>query len=136
VKQKGARTLRVQTGEGLTPGTYVIKVQARSGTAAFTVEDTLVYAVSNYLGPALPNPSRGAVVISYGLPVESPVSLKVYDLSGRLIRTLVSGREKAGFRRVSWDGRTQGGGRVASGVYFYRLTAGSFSATRKLVVLR
>jgi subtilisin family serine protease len=135
IAKSGTRKVRVQPGEELTPGTYVIKAQARSGSASFTLEDTLVYAVTYFLEPARPNPSQGSVEIAYGLPVESPVSLKIYDLSGRRIRTLVSGREKAGYREVAWDGRADGGGRVPSGVYLYRLTAGSFSAVRKLVIL-
>jgi hypothetical protein len=88
------------------------------------------------LGPAVPNPSRGHLGISYDLPVEAAVSLKVYNLSGQLVRTLVSGQEEAGYKHVSWDGRTENGSRASSGVYFYRLEAGSFAATRKLVVVR
>jgi hypothetical protein len=88
------------------------------------------------LGPAVPNPSKGNVGISYDLPVETPVSLKVYNLSGQLVRTLVSGKEQAGYKHVSWDGRSENGTRTASGVYFYRLEAGSFAATKKLVVVR
>jgi hypothetical protein len=136
ITQSDTRKVRVQPGEGLTPGTYVIRVQARTGGWSSTLEDTLVYSVSYYLGPAMPNPSRGSVAISYGLPVEVPVSLKIYDLYCRRIRSLISGREKAGYHKVSWDGRAEGGRGVSTGVYFYRLTAGSFSATRKLVVLK
>jgi len=88
------------------------------------------------LGPAVPNPSKGNVGISYDLPVETQVSLKVYNLSGQLVRTLVSGKEKAGYKHLSWDGRSENGTRTASGVYFYRLEAGSFTATKKLVVVR
>ena len=88
------------------------------------------------LGPAVPNPSRGNVGISYDLPVETQVSLKVYNLSGQLVRSLVSGKEKAGYKHVSWDGRSENGSRTSSGVYFYRLEAGSFAGTRKLVVVR
>jgi hypothetical protein len=88
------------------------------------------------LGPAVPNPSRGGTLISYDLPVESQVSLKVYNLSGQLVRTLVAGKEKAGYRQVSWDGRSEVGSHVASGVYFYRMETGSFAATKKLVVVR
>ena len=136
VKQKGARTMRVQPGEGLLPGSYVIQVQARSGATVLTLEDILVYSVSYYLGPAMPSPSRGSTVIPYGLPVESPVSLKIYDLFGRRIRSLVSGREKAGYHKVSWDGRAEGGRGVSTGVYFYRLVAGGWSKTMKMVVTR
>jgi len=88
------------------------------------------------LGPAVPNPSKGYLAISYDLPVTSQVSLKVYNLSGQLVRTLVSGKEQAGFKRAAWDGRSDKGARVASGVYFYRLEAGSFTATKKMVVVR
>jgi len=88
------------------------------------------------LGPAVPNPSKGNVGISYDLPMETQVSLKVYNLSGQLVRTLVAGKEKAGYRQVSWDGRSEVGSHVASGVYFYRLETGSFTATKKLVVVR
>jgi hypothetical protein len=136
LSKSGYRGLSVWPNQETEPGTYVIRVQARNGVWASTLEDTLVYAVSYYLGPAMPSPSRGSTVISYGLPVESPVSLKIYDLYGRRIRSLVSGREKAGYHKVSWDGRAEGGRGVSTGVYFYRLTAGSFSATRKLAVLK
>jgi len=136
LSKSGYRTLSVQPNQETEPGTYVIRVQARNGGWVSTLEDTLVYSVSYYLGPAMPSPLRGSTVISYGLPVESPVSLKVYDLSGRLVRTLVSGREKAGYHKAVWDGQAEGGRGVSTGVYFYRLTAGSFSAVRKLVILR
>jgi hypothetical protein len=88
------------------------------------------------LGSALPNPAKGSIAISYDLPVETGVSLKVYNLSGQLVRTLASGEEKAGYKQATWDGRSESGARVASGVYFYRLEAGSFTATKKVVVIR
>ncbi len=88
------------------------------------------------LGPAIPNPSKGALSVSYDLPHEVLVSLKVYNLSGQLVRTLVSGKEKPGFKRVTWDGRSEDGSKASSGVYFYRLQAGPFTATRKMLVLR
>jgi subtilisin family serine protease len=77
------------------------------------------------LGPAMPNPAKVSIAISYELPVDIPVSLKVYNLSGQLVRTLVSGKEKSGYKRVTWDGRSEDGSRV-----------GSFKATRKIVVIR
>jgi flagellar hook assembly protein FlgD len=64
------------------------------------------------------------------------VSLRVYNVSGRLIRTLVSGSAPAGPSTVTWDGRDSAGGRVSSGVYFYRLDNGQRSLTRKGVLLR
>jgi hypothetical protein len=88
------------------------------------------------LGLSVPNPAKGSIAISYDLPVETGVSLKVYNLSGQLVRSLVSGKEQAGYKHATWDGRSERGARVASGVYFYRLVAGSFAATKKMIVIR
>jgi hypothetical protein len=89
----------------------------------------------NYvLSLAKPNPMSKQVTISYNLPNPVPVEITVYDLGGKRVTTLVSGAQKTGWHNVSWN-RTDGrGNRVASGVYFYSLKAGSYSATRKLVV--
>jgi len=88
------------------------------------------------LGQSYPNPMVGGATIKYALPRDVPVSLKVYNVSGQLVKTLVSGTEKAGYRQVSWDGKSNGGHKVGAGVYFYRFQAGDFTATKKLVVVR
>jgi hypothetical protein len=88
------------------------------------------------LGPAVPNPTKSSIGISYDLPYEVLVTLKVFNLSGQHVRTLVSGKEQAGYKHVIWDGRDENGSRAVSGVYFYRLEAGSFAATKKVVVIR
>lgn len=72
-----------------------------------------------------PNPFSATTMISYTVPAEGSVSLRVFDVTGREVRTLVSGTRAAGSHDVEWDGRDQSGNRVATGVYFYRLeTAG------------
>jgi hypothetical protein len=88
------------------------------------------------LGQSYPNPMVGGATIKYALPRDVPVSLKVYNVSGQLVKTLVSGTEKAGYKQVSWDGKSNGGHKVGAGVYFYRFQAGDFTATKKLVVVR
>jgi len=88
------------------------------------------------LGPALPNPSRGGMTFSYAVPREGPLAIKVYGLTGQVVRTLVSGSVPAGNHRVSWDGRDDRGRHVSSGVYFYRLEAGHFARTQKVVIAR
>jgi hypothetical protein len=88
------------------------------------------------LGQSYPNPMVGGAMIKYALPRDVAVSLKVYNISGQLVKTLVSGTEKAGYKQVSWEGRSEQGHRVSAGVYFYRMQAGEFTATKKLVVVR
>ena len=78
-----------------------------------------------------PNPFNPTTLISYQLPVSGQVTLKVYDMLGREIATLVSERENAGSYSVKFDGS-----RLSSGVYFYRLQAGSFSQTKKLMLVK
>ncbi len=85
-----------------------------------------------------PNPFNPSTTISYSVPEgEAPlVSLKIYDLSGRVVRTLVNGMREAGTYSVIWDSTDSFGRSVSSGVYFYRLKAGSFMQTRKMVLLK
>lgn len=86
-----------------------------------------------------PNPFSQVTNIRYQLadgtfPVH--IALRVYDLSGRLIRTLVDEHKQAGYYSVCWDGKNEIGREVSAGVYFYRLEAADFTATKKTVVLR
>ncbi len=78
-----------------------------------------------------PNPFNPTTVISYKLSAISNVTLKVYDILGRVVATLVSEKQNAGNYSVTFDG-----GRLASGVYFYRLTAGNFVSVKKLVLVK
>jgi len=78
-----------------------------------------------------PNPFNSTTTISYGLPQESAVVLEVYDPLGRKIRTLVDGVRGAGIHKEHFDARD-----LPSGVYVYRLTAGSFRDMRKLILIR
>ena len=78
-----------------------------------------------------PNPFNPSTVISYQLPVNGYVTLKVYDVLGREVKTLVNDRQTAGTHSVTFDART-----LASGVYFYRLSAGSFVSTKKLMLIK
>jgi hypothetical protein len=83
-----------------------------------------------------PNPFNPATEISYRLPRGADVTLDVYNTLGQRIRTLVSSQQEAGVHRAAWDGRDGRGEMVSSGVYFYRLCAGEFARTKKMVLLR
>ena len=88
------------------------------------------------LHEAHPNPFNPVTRLSYALPEAGEVSLIVYDAQGREVRVLRRGREPAGIRGVTWDGRDSRGRPVGSGVYIARLEAGRFQQSRKLVLLR
>jgi hypothetical protein len=93
------------------------------------------------LRPALhqntPNPFNPITTIHYDIPAGGAhVLIQVFDVGGRLVRTLADGFLPAGNRTVSWNGRDNIGDPVSSGVYFYRLTAGSYKETRKMVLLK
>ena len=95
----------------------------------------------NLLLQNYPNPFNPETWIPYQLSEDSPVSIAIYDTTGRLVRTLSLGFQSAGFynsreHAAYWDGRNALGERVASGVYFYQLTTPSFQQTRRLVILK
>ena len=85
-----------------------------------------------------PNPFNPATTISYCVPEGKPVhvSVRIYDLRGRLLRTLVDDVKEAGSYSIFWDGRDEKGRRLPSGIYFYRMRTGDFTQTRKMVILK
>ncbi len=83
-----------------------------------------------------PNPFRSGTTISYQLPSETKVALKVYNVAGQLVRTLVNSKQPAGSYAIKWDGRDDGRRQLAAGVYLYRLEAGETRFTKKLVMIK
>ena len=102
--------------------------------ASLIPEETALLA--NY-----PNPFNPETWIPYQLAESADVTIAIYDMSGQLVRRLALGLQTVGMyrsrsRAVYWDGRNQLGEPVASGLYFYTLTAGEFSATRRMLILK
>jgi M6 family metalloprotease-like protein len=86
--------------------------------------------------PAYPNPFNPETTIRYELASRTHVSLRVYDVSGAVVRTLVDDVKAAGSYSLTWNGKDNHGSSVSSGVYFYRITAGSFQDVRKMTLLK
>jgi hypothetical protein len=96
-------------------------------SAGETVALPLTYVVfQNY-----PNPFNPSTTIKYDLPKDSRVSLQIFDILGREVATLVNGEQTAGLKSVEWNASS-----FASGVYYYRIQAGEYTATRKLLLLK
>ena len=83
-----------------------------------------------------PNPFVSNTVIRVSLTGSADVSLKIYDISGRMVRTLMQGRKDNGRYEILWDGRNEEREQVSSGVYFARMESGNFRATEKMISLR
>ena len=83
-----------------------------------------------------PNPFRPQTLIAYRLPASGTVSLRIFDATGRTVRTLVDGENAAGMHYATWDGRSDDGAVLGSGVYFYCFEADGIRETRKMVLAR
>ncbi len=88
------------------------------------------------LGQNYPNPFNPTTTISFSVPKQEYVVLVIYDMLGKEVNRLVDGETSAGSFRVVWRGDTKNGEKVSSGVYFYRLQAGSYSAVKKMLMLK
>ena len=84
---------------------------------------------------ARPNPTREGLTVEFTLPRDDAGSLALYDLSGRLVRTLVGGALAAGPHTVSWDGRAEDGRRPGAGIFFLRLVTGAGQVEHKVLLL-
>ncbi|MDI6809865.1 MAG: T9SS type A sorting domain-containing protein [Candidatus Eisenbacteria bacterium] len=120
-----ARKIKPRTGADLFYPTAVADMGETPGTLEFGLFQNV------------PNPFNPRTEIRFAVAKDSRVDLRVYDVAGRMVRTLLKGeRVKAGVQTEAWDGRSDSGRELASGVYFYQLRAGDKVATMKMVLLR
>ena len=83
------------------------------------------------LSSAYPNPFNPTTTLSFALPIESEVSLSIYNLQGRLVSTLISGNMNAGYHSVIWNADNH-----PSGMYFVKMVAGEYISTQKLMLVK
>ncbi len=83
-----------------------------------------------------PNPFNAETTIRFLLPEASYVVIRIFNMLGNEVRTLINGQNQAGFHSVCWDGKDMNGNQVSSGVYLYRLESDTFNQTRKCLLLK
>jgi hypothetical protein len=141
---EGASTTSWLVDTTLADGDYYWRAYADDGSergplmdvGSFTVESTGAGEIARLaLRPAQPNPFRGETKLSFVLPAASDVTLAVYSVNGRLVRTLVNGEAGPGPVDVVWDGTNDSGETVGGGLYFLKLIAGDEVRRGKVVVL-
>ena len=107
------------------------------GESLVAVDDGESLPASFRLYANIPNPFSETTIIRFALPARVPVSIRMYDVRGRLVRTLIEREDlPPGRHELTWDTRTNTGQRSEAGIYFYVMRAGDFRAVRRLVLLR
>jgi len=106
------------------------------GSDSFVLDNELVGPISFSLGSNYPNPFNPSTTIEYSIAEPSFVNLSIFDASGRLVKTLISESKVADNYSISWDGTNDNGVSVSAGMYLYKIDAGSFVETRKMLLVK
>ncbi|MDP6033916.1 MAG: T9SS type A sorting domain-containing protein, partial [Candidatus Marinimicrobia bacterium] len=139
-----------EAGVELISGTWTIiatdgeiDVYAENGPFTLTIDGSKLNIADSDIIPETfalhgnyPNPFNPTTTISYDLPKWSQVTLGIYDLLGKQIKTLVNQSQDAGNKIAMWDGTDEFGRQVSAGVYLYQIKAGEFTQTRKMLLLK
>lgn len=126
---------RVKSNAGNTSSNYS-EVAKFSTIAKVTAVEENQIPTEFALEQNYPNPFNPSTVIKYSLPKNSFVTVKIYDMLGREIKTLVSKENAAGNYSVEWNGDDNFGNKVSTGAYIYRITAGDFVAVKKMLLIK
>jgi hypothetical protein len=132
MKGKGAEisSVRIENAILVNISAQELDVHIRPNKLIRTIPQTFSLA-QNY-----PNPFNARTVIRYSLPQDSKVEITIYNILGRKVKTLVNEHQQAGYKTVIWDGTNQKDRTVASGVYFYKIKAGDFTSSKKMLLLK
>ena len=91
-----------------------------------------VYALhQNY-----PNPFNPFTTLRYDLPENAMVNITIYDMMGRVVKTMENSEQEAGFKSIQWDGTNHAGATVSAGLYLYTIQADNFHQTKKMILLK
>ncbi len=113
-------------------------IESTTFTTGVEAKDMTIIMPDEYrLEQNYPNPFNPSTTISFYLPIKDVVSVQIYDIVGKEVRTLVNHQEyPSGTSQITWDGRTNAGTPAASGTYFYSLIYGNFKQTKKMMLLK
>ena len=133
------RVYRHSTGEELyvssnLEGAYYGETPLTSGD--ITVHEVSAVPVDYVLSQNYPNPFNPSTQIEYSVPESGHMTVAIYDVSGRLIQTLVNGFVESGYHSIVWDGRDSAGHTVSAGLYIYSLKGDHVAITRKMVMMK
>ena len=103
--------------------------------ASITPNDNVLPAEYS-LGNNYPNPFNPITKFTYNLPEDVRVSITVYDIQGRAVKTLVDSEQSAGYKSIQWNATNSAGAPVSAGLYFYRIQSSNFSQTKKMIFLK
>lgn len=117
-------------------GWYVDDVNLTFTGGSSGVDGDLSIPAMFALRQNVPNPFNPVTVIRYQLPHAADVRIDVFNVAGRLVKTILGEHQEAGYKEVAWDGTNNAGERVASGVYLYRMEAGDYTSKKTMVLLK
>ena len=125
------------TSLGGTPGTHLYAFTIPSLKSASLGDNSTSKSIMEkqfVLEQNYPNPFNTKTLIRFGTPEAGKVALKIYNSTGELVKTLVDGNMSAGFHQVTWDATDNSGNRISNGIYFYRITAGTYTQMNKIIL--
>ena len=129
-KQAGISSARIQEAIVVNTMAEELEVHIRPNKVVKSIPHTFSLA-QNY-----PNPFNARTIINYSLPKDSEVKIEIYNVLGQRVKTVVNEYQLAGYKTVVWDGTNQKGSAVGSGIYLYRIQAGDFTSSRKMLLLK
>jgi len=104
--------------------------------ALVIVDEPKVLPESFTLHQNYPNPFNPVTTLQYDLPEDAMVNITVFDMMGRVVRTLVNGQQSAGYKSLQWNATNNSGQPISAGLYIYTIQAGEFSQTKKMILLK
>ncbi len=115
---------------------YSALASFNTGTGVTSVKEETIVPSNFYMSQNYPNPFNPTTNIKFGIPEASNVKVVIYNMLGQQIKVLVNNAFAAGTYNLTWDGTNDMGVKVAGGAYIYRISAGNFISTKKMVLLK